>query len=135
MPERLVLCGLLFALSFTVKVPLADPVAVGLNTMLKLQVLPLGSVVPQVFDDTAKGPVIVKLMPVSVVGRLFLRFTFLGALVLPTFVLGNVRLEGIRLACGTPVPVIRTVWGLPGTLSKTFSVADSAVSDVGVKLT
>ena len=82
------LCGLLFALSLTVNVPLAGPVTVGLNTMLKLQVLPLVSVVPQVLDDTANGPVVAKEIPVSVVGKLFLRFTFFGALVLPTFVLG-----------------------------------------------
>jgi len=51
-------CGLLLALSVTLKVPLAAPVTVGLNTTLKVQLVLLAKVVPHVVDDTENGPVV-----------------------------------------------------------------------------
>src|SRR5215467_1078183 len=71
-------------------------------------------------------------MPIKLVSRLFFRVTFLAALVVPTFCLVNVRLIGVTTVCAMPVPDMGTVCGLPGALSKTFSVADSAPSEVGV---
>ena len=118
-----------------VRVPVTVPVTVGVNVTLIVQLELLASVVLQVEAETANGFVALKVMPVKFVSRLFLSVTFLGWLVVPTFCFGNVRLSGVTTVCAMPVPDIGTVCGLPGALSKTFSVADSAPNAVGVKVT
>lgn len=98
MPDRLTVCGLLSALSLTFSIPVAAPVFVGENVTLIVQLPMLFSVVPQVVPETANGPVVEYEMPVRVVGRLFFRVTFLAALVVPTVVLGKVKLLGVNVA-------------------------------------
>lgn len=74
------------ALSLTDNTPNAAPICVGENVTLMVQVeLPL-RVDPQVVDATAKGPVVVMLMPVSVE-----LWSFLGNL-------GNTGRRGCRSA-------------------------------------
>jgi hypothetical protein len=47
----------------------------------------------------------------------------MGALVVPTFVVGNCNVVGERLTTGcTPKPLRLTVWGLPDALSAMLSV-------------
>jgi hypothetical protein len=48
-PARETVSGLLFALSMTVSVPVREPVAVGMNVTLAVQLDPPASEVPQVF--------------------------------------------------------------------------------------
>jgi hypothetical protein len=57
-PVRLDVCGLLLALSLTVSVPVAEPVAVGENVTLIVQLSLLFSVVEQVVVETSNGPVV-----------------------------------------------------------------------------
>jgi len=74
-PDRLAVCGLLLALSFTVSVPDAVPVAVGEKVTLIVQLFLLSSVVVQVEVDTANGAAVEYEMPVRVVGKLFFNFS------------------------------------------------------------
>ncbi len=73
-------------------------------------------------------------MPVSVVGRLFFTLTFFAPLVLPTLIVGKVKLVGVTTTCATLVPETGTVCGLPGALSATFRLADSDPTMEGVNV-
>ena len=55
-PLRLTVCGLFPALSVKVSVPVAAPVAVGVNVTPTLQVAPEATLVPQVLLEIPKGP-------------------------------------------------------------------------------
>jgi hypothetical protein len=85
-PDRLEVCGLSLALSSTVSVPVAAPVAVGEKVTLIVQLFLLSRVVPQVDAETANGAAVENEMPVSGVGRLFFSVKAWAALVSPTFV-------------------------------------------------
>ena len=65
---------------------------------------------------------------------MFFTLTFLDPLVLPTLMVGNVKLLGVTTTCATLVPEIGTVCGLPGALSNTLRVADSLPTTDGVKV-
>jgi len=60
-PERLAVCGLLVALSVTVKVPLRVPVAVGVKVTLIVQDAPAATELPQLFVS-AKSPLLAPVM-------------------------------------------------------------------------
>jgi hypothetical protein len=70
-----------------------DPVAVGLNTILTVQLAPAAKVEPHVVALWRKSPGFVppkeKAEKVSMVGRLFLIVTDLLWLVVPTFCVNN----------------------------------------------
>src|ERR1019366_3330949 len=83
-PLRLTFCGLFEALSVKVSVPLAAPVAVGVNVTPTAQLAPLVTGVPQVLLEIAKGPLIPTLEIVSDVLWRLVSVTFTAALVLPT---------------------------------------------------
>ena len=72
-PFRPAVCGLLLVLSFTVSVPVAEPVCVGEKVTLMEQLSLLFSVVPQVVAEIANGAAVEYEMPVRVVGKLFFR--------------------------------------------------------------
>ena len=116
-PVRLEVCGLLLALSDTCKAPVVVPVAFGVNTTSMLQVALEVSCVPHVVEETLKLPVVVIMM--------FLRITFwwlsslntFAALVVPTFVFGNVAVAGVNTTGASPVPLNVTVCGLFEALS------------------
>lgn len=55
-PLRLTFCGLFVAVSVKVSVPLAEPVAVGVNVTPTEQLAPAARLVPQVLLEIAKGP-------------------------------------------------------------------------------
>lgn len=90
MPDKLAVCGLLLALSFTVRVPVFVPVTVGENVTLIVQLFLLLNVVVQVEVEMAKGAFVEYERPVRVVDTLFFNVNFLAALVEPTLVLGKV---------------------------------------------
>ena len=90
MPVRLDVCGLLLALSVTVSVPVKVSSLAGENVTLMVQLFPLSKAAPQVEAETANGADAEYEMPVRVVGRLFFNVNFFAALVVPTFLLGNV---------------------------------------------
>lgn len=87
-PLKATVCGLVTAESPMFNVALRAPVAVGVNTMLTVQLAPAASVGPQVValcrKSPAFGPLKVMLEIVSAVGSVFLIVTFLLPLVAPT---------------------------------------------------
>lgn len=94
MPCRVAVCGLVLALSTTVRVPEALPAAVGVKVTLIVQVPPAES------DDghvlAAKGPVVDTLVIVSEVDCEFVRTTDWALLVDPTTWLENCKDVGDR---------------------------------------
>lgn len=82
-PVRLAVCGLLLALSVTVSVPDRLPTTVGVNVTLIVHFAFSATDAPQVLV-WAKSPLTATLVMVSVVGRLLVRVTEIGLLVLPT---------------------------------------------------
>ncbi len=58
MPVRLEVCGLLFAVSLTLNVPVVVPIAVGVNTTLMVQVAEEVNCAWQVVEETLKFPVV-----------------------------------------------------------------------------
>src|SRR6266852_657936 len=119
-PVTATVCGLLLALSDTVRVAVRAPVALGVN-VTEMVHLPLACTLPSHVLVSAKSPgsAPANEMPliVSVVGRLFVSVTFLAALVVPTVCAANVSEVGDTVACATPLPVSATVCGLPAALS------------------
>lgn len=96
------------ALSLTFMVAARAPSATGVNFTLIVQCPFAGKLTPQVLvcvKSPGSAPVKVKLMPVSAVGRLLVRVTFLAGLVVPTFCAANVSEVGETAACRIPVPV------------------------------
>jgi hypothetical protein len=64
-PLRLTVCGLFPALSVKVNVPVAAPVAVGVNVTPTLQLAPAATLVPQVLLEIPNGPLVRMLENVS----------------------------------------------------------------------
>ena len=82
-PVRLTVCGLLLALSVIVSVPGCEPVVVGLNVTLTVQVPWAANELPHVFVCTyAVGVVIDEML--TAVGCLLLTVTVFAALVVVT---------------------------------------------------
>lgn len=93
-PERLAVCGLLLALSVTVKVPLAAPVAVGLKVTLMLQELLAAREVPQVLVSL-KLPLAAMLLMVMELDVPLFNVTVCAALVVFTVILPKFKLVGL----------------------------------------
>jgi hypothetical protein len=108
-PDRLEVCGLLFALSVTVSVPVAVPVFFGENVTLIVHFFLLPSVAVQVEVETANGAPVEYEMPLRVVGELFVSVNLYAALVAPTFVLGNLWLLGVSVTAVDPRDKLNTV--------------------------
>jgi hypothetical protein len=83
-PVRLEVCGLPIALSDTLNVPVLVPTAVGVNVTLIVQLVFAARLVPHVFAETAKSPVVEIEMPVSETFCLLLSVNTFAGLVVPT---------------------------------------------------
>lgn len=100
-------CGLPGALSVTVRVPSRVPVVVGLNVTETVQFAPVLS------DDGLNGQVLVcaksPVVPIAVIVKgavpLLVMVTVCAVLVVPTDWLAKVRVVGLKLIPGVPVPV------------------------------
>ena len=123
-PLNVTTCGLLFALSVIVSVPVRIPAAVGANATLTVHVAFPTSVAPQPLLATVKSPAATTPEIVKVVARLFFTVTVCAALVVPTACNPNVNPTGNAVACGsTPLPVVVITSGLTpaaSTLIATF---------------
>ena len=97
MPLSVIFCGLLFALSLMVTVPVRDPAAVGVNVMEIVQLPRAATELPHVLV-WAKSPVTVMLPTLKATDEPLLTVTDFGALVLPTATLPNERELLERLA-------------------------------------
>lgn len=81
-PRRVAVCGLLLALSTTVKVPDTLPAAVGVKVTLITQVPTAG--MDAGHDVAAKGPVVVTLVTINAVVSSLNNVVVWAGLVLPT---------------------------------------------------
>lgn len=103
MPDRLTLCGLPVALSVIDNVPLLAPLAVGSKKTPIEQLEPATRLPPQALR-TPKSPVLVDTaLIVSVVSPLFVTVIVCGSPVVPTYWLGNVRLDADKVNPGAGV--------------------------------
>jgi len=134
-PVREDFCGLLFAESLTLNVPVLVPVAVGLNTTLIVQCVLAAKLVVQVVDKVLKSPVIELAMLLRARVWLLVRVNTLAALVVPTVCEANVALVGVNVAGRAPVPVSGTFCGLLVASSLIVRFPVRVPSCVGVKVT
>lgn len=127
-------------MSAMVKVALNTPTAAGLNATYTLQVAAGARVASQVFNSTKSVgfvPARVIELKVIVVVPPFVRVTVEAVEVVPYRVVGNVMLVALNFIVGAtiPVPATVTLCGEPAALSITFSVAESATAEAGLKPT
>jgi len=137
-PLRLTFCGLFEALSVKVRVPLAAPVAVGVNVTPTAQLAPAEMLLPQVLLAIAKGPLIPTLEIVRAVLWRLVRVTVTAALVLPTPTVPKFSEPADRVTGELkllPLPLRFTVCGLFPALSVKVSAPVAAPDAVGVNVT
>ena len=83
-PESDTVCGLLVALSLTLRLPVRFPVVAGVNVTLMVHLDLLGKLVAQVVAETAKSPVAEITILVRATVWLLDRVNVFAALVVPT---------------------------------------------------
>jgi len=133
-PLKLTVCGLLFALSVKVNVPLREPCTFGENVTEAVQLAPAASVAGQL-ELTAKSlRLLVIALMLSEVDWLLVSVTVCATLDVPNAWLGKVKLPGLATAATIPVPV-RLAVGLTLALSLMVSVALRVPTTVGEKKT
>src|SRR5436305_14313851 len=119
---------------------LRTPAAVGVNVTEIVQLPPAATLDPQVLV-WAKSPLFVPVIAILVMLSAALRGLFnvmvWAALVVATFWLANVRLDGESDTCATavPVPLNPAVCGDPVALSVMLTAALRAPAAVGVNVT
>ena len=96
------------------KLPVRVPVAVGVKVMLTVQLLPPGSGVAQVVVS-AKSPLITTVPRFRPMADVFEIVNLIAALVVPTFVVGNVN-EVCDKFTAVAVPCSPTIIGSAGSL-------------------
>ena len=101
-PDRFAVCGLVLALSLTVRVPVLAPSAIGVNVIEIVQLDPPANVFGDrgQFEVCAKSPEVEIPEIVSAPDWLFFSVIVLGALVVVTIWLGKGRLLVERLTGG-----------------------------------
>jgi hypothetical protein len=132
-PVRLTVCGLVSALSVSVRMPLAEPSVVGVNVTLIVQFPPAATLVPHVVLATAKGPLTAMLAILSATFRRFVTVTAFAALGLPTAKEPKFKLVVDRLTGVLPLPLRPTVCIPP--LSVIVTVPDADPKTVGANVT
>jgi hypothetical protein len=148
-PVKLAVCGLLLALSVTVRVAVRVPEATGEKVTLILQLVPAASEVPQL-SFSVNSPLGAILMPLieRAVGLLLISLRRCRALLVPIVWTGNVSVTGPSVipnelesaavgaaALPIPVPLKLAVCGLLPALSVTISVAMGVPATAGLKVT
>ena len=136
-PLRLMLCGLLPALSVKLKVPVLVPVALGENVTDVPQLAPGPSVAGlsgQVDVDAKSLALLLMLVMVKAEARLLVSVTACDALVVPRACPAKLKLDGLTVTGRTPLPVRLTI-GLTLALSEMVSVAARVPVTDGLKKT
>ena len=101
-PLRATVCGLPAPLSEIVSVPVCAPVAVGSNVTCIVQLAPLATVAPQLFD-APNWPEAVMLDTLRVPVPVFVSVTFCAVLIVLRFWLVKARVDGDKLTKGVGV--------------------------------
>lgn len=139
LPVSITLCGLLGALSVTVKDAVRLPVALGAKVILNVQVAPASTLVPQLLvweKSPALAPVIAMLEIVSVPVPPLDKLSAWAELLVPTAWLVKLTVVPEKVTAGaTPVPVSATVCGLSAALSVMVTLAARVPVAVGPKIT
>jgi hypothetical protein len=138
-PNRLMLCGLSPALSFSVSDAVRDPPAVGRNVTLIVHV-PAGNTVELHVVVCEKSPLFV---PVNIIVLMFsvslpplVTVTTCAALVVATACVANVSFVGVIVAVApVPNPNNVPVCGLPGASSAIDTMAELEPVVLGVNVT
>jgi len=136
-PERLAICGLVFALSVIVRVPVLAPIAAGVKVIEIVQL----DAAANVFGDRGQVEVCAKSpeaeIPEIVNGTdwLFCTVTVLAELVVVTVWLEKEMVVGTTVTESTPEPANGAVCGLFGASSLTVSVPVLLPVAVGVNVT
>jgi hypothetical protein len=134
-PERVIVCGLLAALSEMVIAPVCSPAVVGVNVTLIVQLPPAATVMPQLLV-CANCPLDTILVMLSDAVPVFLSVTDFATLVVFTRWLPKDRLVADKLTTGAvPVPERVTLWGLPAASSTTVIAPVRVPVAVGVNVT
>lgn len=136
-PDRLAVCGLVFALSVMVRVPVLAPSAVGVNVIETVQLDPAANVFGDrgQFEVCAKSPETEIPEVVNAPDWLFCTVIVLAALVVVTVWPEKERLLGDRTTESMPEPANGTVCGLFCASSFTVSAPDLLPVAVGVNVT
>ena len=147
-PVSVMGAGLAMPLTRIVILAVREPIAVGANVTLRMQldpaatwppVVPVGQVVAGVANakSPAFAPLTVMLVTLSGAPPLLVRVTVCAALVVVVGWLVNVRLRGEGVAVGgvTPVPERFTVCAVGLASSVNTSVAENGLAVGGVKVT
>jgi negative regulator of sigma E activity len=119
-----------------VSAPLREPLVLGVNVTLRVQLALAATLVPQVLV-WEKSPLTVMLLIVRVALPVFVRVTLCALLLLPTACAGKVKEVGERLTTGAlPVPVRLTVCvaGLALSVMVMEPLRDPAALGVNVTL-
>ena len=108
-PLRLTVCGLLVAVSVKLRVPVAGPVALGVNVTPTVQLAPPARLDPQVLLAMAKPAVVTMLEKPREAIWWLVRVTVLAELVLPTTTVPKLKPVLESVAGALPAPVRLTV--------------------------
>lgn len=135
-PERATVCGLVLALSVTVRVPVRLPRAVGVKVTEIVQLAPPANVfgVRGQVDVCAKSPETETVEIVSALVCAFFRVTVFAVLVVVGTWLPKVRPLGDNVTGRIPVPLKEEVCGEFEALSLTVKVPVRLPETVGVKV-
>lgn len=136
-PLNVAVCGLLAALELTVSDPVCVPAAVGVKTILMVQLAFPAKEVPQLLV-WLYGPVVT--MPPMVIAAVPVLANVAGwdALLVLISCVAKVKLEGVRVALPVltpPVPDMGMVCGLPPPAAVTLMLALKAPLDCGSNTT
>lgn len=134
LPDSVTVCGLPTALSVMVKTPVAEPVVVGTNVTLKMQLAPTATDIPVtqvVLLLRANSALVVTPEIVRAALPVFVRVTAWAEPLTPW--LPNARTAGEMLTAGVS-PVKAMVCGLPGASSAMLTAASCVPVALGVNV-
>jgi hypothetical protein len=134
-PERLTACGLFPASSVKVKVPEAEPVAVGENVTPTAQRAPAAKPAPQLLLATANGADAVMDVIDSATDCTLVSVTVLAELFAPTTTEPKFKLLEDTVTGAVPVPLRFTACGLVPASSVNVSVPVAVPSACGPNVT
>lgn len=136
-PLNFAVCGLLVAVSVSVKVALRAPVAEGINVTAIVHVPPGSKLLQLLVWPKSEGliPPNAMLLKLTATFSWLVTRMFFGALVVPTICPPKLTAVGFRLTGCRPVPETLIVCGLLLALSTMFTVAVCFPAVVGAKVT
>jgi hypothetical protein len=122
-------------LTAALNVPPTEGVNVSVTAQFALAAIDAPQVLPVMANDVELVPASAMLVSVSEAVPVLVRVSVCGALVDPAFAEKGIRAENERAGAGgaVPLPVSVMVWGEPGTLSVTVTVAVKELAAVGRK--